>query len=653
VSTIPEQFGPYRIGRKLGRGGMGAVYAAVHVETHEPAAVKVLAPIFGDDEVFRHRFAGEIETLKKLRHPNIVQLYGFGEQAGQLFYAMELVEGSSLQDELQNGRRFDWREVARLAVGVCRALKHAHDSGVIHRDIKPANLLIDRDDRVKLSDFGIAKLFGGTQLTADGGVMGTADYMAPEQAEGRPVNHRCDLYSLGCVMYALLAGQTPFRGTSLPEVIHKLRFTDPVPLRALAADIPAELERIVGQLMTKDPAERIPTAVAIANRLESLQKAMAMPREDASAGAEDRRDLPLPPSLKRRDGNGGRFASRPTPNVLPKTLMDQRESSLSAEPPEKAKSAAGPAPGIHERNTPPAVSRDELEAIGPEARSAAAMPPRDRASARDAAEIEIGSGSAVSRRPADAPSEDHFTTLDEALRLARERAYDNPEHGPLWTKVAMGAVVALMVVVFGWYALRPPSADSLYERITEQAAGGDPAILSEVEGSVRGFLALYPDDPRRAEVEQYLEDIELYRLERRLERAARRSTDGEDFSPIEVAYLEAMRRAATEPGAAIERLRALLGVYGGDPDATAETRQCLALARRQIDRLADIAERRVKAELALLARRMEHAASVRAEDLQAAEGIWRGVIELYGDKPWAAEIVAQARRELEAEPTTP
>ena len=139
---------------------MGAVYRAVNVETDEPAAVKILSASLADDADFRQRFEAEIETLRKLRHPNIVRLFGFGEEEGQLFYAMELVEGNSLEQELQNGRRFDWREVAQIGLEMCRALRHAHDRGIIHRDIKPANLLLAVEGHVKLSDFGIARLFG-------------------------------------------------------------------------------------------------------------------------------------------------------------------------------------------------------------------------------------------------------------------------------------------------------------------------------------------------------------------------------------------------------------------------------------------------------------------------------------------------------------
>ena len=277
---MTAKLGPYRIERMLGRGGMGTVYAGVHEETGQRAAIKSLSMSVEADDNLRERFLTEIETLKKLKHPNIVELYGDGEDNGQLFYVMELVEGKTLQEQLQAGVRFDWQEVVRIALDVCQALKHAHDRGVIHRDLKPANLLRAPAGQIKLSDFGIAKLFGAAQLTAHGSVVGTADYMAPEQAEGNPVTNRTDLYSLGAVLFTLLARRPPFTGSSLPQVFHKLRCEEAPPVRRCAPHVPAELELIIQQLLKKDPNERIPTALALSNRLRAMQHALQRSDDD-------------------------------------------------------------------------------------------------------------------------------------------------------------------------------------------------------------------------------------------------------------------------------------------------------------------------------------------------------------------------------------
>src|SRR5258708_2978541 len=180
-----EQLGPYKIGKRLGRGGMGAVFEGVNADTGQAAAVKILNPHLNDDQGFRERFEMEIETLKKLKHPNIVRMLGYGEQDGHLYYAMELVKGHSVEEELALGRRVTWREVVQQGVKLCKALRHAHDHGVIHRDLKPANLLLtEADNEIKLTDFGIARLFGNNRLTMDGALVGTAEYMSPEQAAG-------------------------------------------------------------------------------------------------------------------------------------------------------------------------------------------------------------------------------------------------------------------------------------------------------------------------------------------------------------------------------------------------------------------------------------------------------------------------------------
>ena len=266
-----QQLGPYKIERLVGRGGMGSVYAGTHVETGARAAIKVLAITLAEDPNFRARFLAEIETLKQLRHPHIVQMIGDGEEEGHLFYVMELVEGCSLQEALQAGRVFSWRDVVRIAIEICGALKHAHDCGVIHRDLKPANLLQHADGHVKLTDFGIAKLFGATHRTADGSVVVTADYMAPEQADGRGVTHRTDLYSLGAVMFTLLARRPPFAGGSLPQVVHKLKYEEAPSVRRYVPDTPEELDQLIADLLLKDPHQRPLTALVLANRLRSRE----------------------------------------------------------------------------------------------------------------------------------------------------------------------------------------------------------------------------------------------------------------------------------------------------------------------------------------------------------------------------------------------
>ena len=201
---------------------------------------------------------------------------------------------------------------------ICQALKHAHDRGVIHRDLKPANLLHTPDDQIKLADFGIAKLYGMSQLTVAGGVIGTADYMSPEQGDGQGVTARSDLYSLGSVLFALLAGRPPFASRTAAEVIHKLHYEEALPVRRLAPDTPEEFELIIAQLLEKDPAKRIATALAVANRLKAMEYGLSL---------ETRVDNAFGPLLA---GDVTRSTSWPASRTTSRRLLPaaKRDSSL-------------------------------------------------------------------------------------------------------------------------------------------------------------------------------------------------------------------------------------------------------------------------------------------------------------------------------------
>ncbi|MDR2437877.1 MAG: serine/threonine protein kinase [Planctomycetaceae bacterium] len=275
----PEQLGPFRIGRVLGRGGMGAVYEGVHEQTGEIAAVKVLLSTLQEDDELRLRFEAEIDTLKRLRHPNIVRLFGFGEEQGMLYYVMEMVDGPSLHQEIKQQRLFQWHEVAKIGLEMCFAFKHAHDRGITHRDIKPANILLERQGTIKLSDFGIAHFFGGQRLTEVHSVVGTLEFMSPEQALANPVNARSDLYSLGAVLYALLVGRPPFTARNLPEILRKHQKGIIESIRSTRLDVPDELEIIIFDLLKIKPEDRPHHAYLVAKRFQSLLQALVGPPE--------------------------------------------------------------------------------------------------------------------------------------------------------------------------------------------------------------------------------------------------------------------------------------------------------------------------------------------------------------------------------------
>jgi serine/threonine-protein kinase len=285
TDMIGKKLGNWILDKELGRGGMGRVYLA-HEEITSPgsstpspndpprqAAVKVLAPDLAQEAGFLRRFQREIDALTLLNHPNIVRLYDSGlVDANYYYYAMEYVRGKNFDELLREQGRLHWKEVMELALQVCPALKHAHDHGIIHRDIKPPNLLRADTGVIKLTDFGIAKVFAGKQLTAANTLVGTAEYLSPEQAAGKPVTNRSDLYSLGIVLYTLLVGHPPFQGDSVLSLLHKHRFSQFDPPEKLIPEIPHDLNEIVCQLLEKEPDKRPHDGLVLQRQLERLQK---------------------------------------------------------------------------------------------------------------------------------------------------------------------------------------------------------------------------------------------------------------------------------------------------------------------------------------------------------------------------------------------
>ena len=262
-----KKFGPFVIDHLIGRGGMGAVFRAHREDNGQVVAVKaLLLPL----EQERERFSAEIATLKLLRHDNIVRLYGFGQEDGVLYYAMEFVDGPSLATLLKKGRRFTWEEVAYIGVGVCNALKHAHDRGVVHRDIKPANIMLIDGGVVKVSDYGIAQYFGSSRLTGANQVVGTIEYMAPEQAYGGSLTLHTDMYAFGALMYVLLTGKPPYVARDLPQLLRQFKQGPPESIRVLRPEIPKVVDDLVFDLLQIQTTKRPSDARIVKRRLEAL-----------------------------------------------------------------------------------------------------------------------------------------------------------------------------------------------------------------------------------------------------------------------------------------------------------------------------------------------------------------------------------------------
>ncbi|GAB4146137.1 MAG: hypothetical protein Tsb009_18710 [Planctomycetaceae bacterium] len=272
---IPSQIGAYRIERKIGAGGMGTVYLGVHEETGKEAAIKVLPPSMAREDALIARFNREIEALQKLANPHVVKLYESGTTEDTYFYAMEYIEGETLADRLYREQRIHWQDAIQIALQVCSALKSAHDAGIIHRDLKPSNLLIAKDGTVKLTDFGVAQVFAGSKLTKTGGVIGTVEYMSPEQAQGSRATKQSDLYSLGAVLYVMITGRPPFRGKTALEVIQKHkygRFDRPI---LYVPEIPHWLDDLICQLLEKEPDKRVADAFVLTKKLQDVLNKVA------------------------------------------------------------------------------------------------------------------------------------------------------------------------------------------------------------------------------------------------------------------------------------------------------------------------------------------------------------------------------------------
>lgn len=294
----PVRLGPYVIDRKIGAGGMGNVYLGKHSETGQVAAIKELPASLAREEGFVLRFNREIEAMRKLDNPHIVKLFEAGTDNDETyFYAMEYVEGETLTTKLRRERRLSWQETIRLGVQMCAGLKHAHDSGVVHRDLKPSNLLLDKDGNLKLTDFGVAQVFAADRLTMTGAILGTAEFMPPEQVEGRRTDRRSDLYALGAVLYTMLVGQPPFSGGTAAEIMQKQRFGRFDPPRNYVPEIPSWLDDIVCQLLEKDPEKRLPDAFVVSKRLTEVLRKMELKQavvvSESSPDSETRVDGPV------------------------------------------------------------------------------------------------------------------------------------------------------------------------------------------------------------------------------------------------------------------------------------------------------------------------------------------------------------------------
>jgi serine/threonine-protein kinase len=713
---MSERFGPYEVVRLLGRGGMGSVFEAVHETTGERAAVKILNQQFSADPHFRARFESEIEAMKQVVHPNIVKLYAFGEQNGALFYVMEMVPGASLQDRIGQGKRFTPYETAKIGVGICNALRMAHDRGIIHRDLKPANVLWDGADVVKLTDFGIAKLFGGSQLTGDGGIIGTVEYMAPEQAAGKPASVRSDLFSLGCVLFAMLSRKTPFVAKTIPEILHNVRYKEAPPVSDLVDDVPPALEKLIEKLLSKDPQNRVPTALAVAKRLEEIRAELepmspaagaSVDGPEASIGSSGGFDTDLHRRVTKPEvsaspssasaGKTSPFADRagapPTAAEGATVFEPKRPVTRPAAPIEPAPPTNAPAEA--KPDAPTRVSAKEAamgatgefpasERSGPHLNERAAAtgaggatseftrqptprkePPAEALRKGDSRSFVLRGGTKVAtggpRKKggaadaalADDEAASRFTTVEE------ERARKLAEEPTAWdaTKrsllIAAPLALAFVALLAGIVLFAlPASADDLYGRIMQETGALEPAQYAAAVPEIDEFLRRFPDDSRASEVEALRESWSAAKQRKNALPVA----TGDVLAlrpPVQRIYEEALAGVGVNPERSLAQLDALLAAF--DERSVGEAgKPFLADAQKLRDDLAEALAAQRKLERGVLETRIaDEKKRLETEQAPGARKALASLAELYADEPWAADLAAEAKRLATSEEKAP
>jgi len=308
VAAMTERkTGPFVPGKQIGAGGMGVVYMAIHPESGREVALKVLPPGLTGDERMVQRFEREIDILKKLSHPNIVRYYGGGTQDGQRWYAMEFVDGGSLQDVLRRRGKLTPEQTLQAARQLCLALEHAHNAGIIHRDLKPPNLFLTTKGKLKLGDFGIARDTEATALTAAGKTLGTYAYMAPEQIQGaQSISRKTDLYATGCLLYELLTGETPFVSDNPAQMMMDHLNSIPFDVRKKCPECPPELSNLIARLLEKEPDDRPYDALAVHTELTEIYRRLQQGVTEVSQQA-----------LKTAGVSGGTTVDPATGTLLP------------------------------------------------------------------------------------------------------------------------------------------------------------------------------------------------------------------------------------------------------------------------------------------------------------------------------------------------
>jgi serine/threonine protein kinase len=586
-----EKLGPYEFLGLLGRGGMGSVYRGRHQETGEIHAVKVLAQNVSHEDHFRGRFESEIQALIKLDHPNIVRILSYGQEDGNLFFAMELVEGKSLFQLQKKGHRFDWRDILSIAKETSKGLRHAHDRGIIHRDLKPGNLMmpIDKDGnqgQIKITDFGIAKRFGSSQNTGDN-VLGTMDFMSPEQAKGQPVTIRSDLYSLGTVMFTLMSGKPPFSANSVEESLRNLTRVPAPHISNVVPDVPKEIDLLIQKLMAKRPDDRIQTAQALIHQIERT--------EDLLLECSQAQTVHADPD-------------------------DQRDETFEVAQPGDVATRANTGTGKQKKITAPESAAEPTVEF-----------------------TEVDSNKNISGSTA--REIDYFNTVTDQIRKRDgiEKQDDSILHQRGFLPIVLSLVVVVALAGFGIYQTsRPPKAEDLYAEI-EGAVNIPHIVLKEIDQ----FLEFYPNDERAGkvqELQQIGQAIQHYqRLSNKL--SVRANMSGENrMTDMERQFMEIVDLTDEDRELASAKMAAFVTVHENDSELSPRDQDCLKAAKGYRIKIDNDTRAQVLWNLQKIRSAMKLAATV--SDPAQAVPMYQSILELYGDIDWGLSSAGDEGRRL-------
>ena len=513
------RLGRYEVLSELGKGAMGIVYLAKDPVIGRMVAIKTIrASNMGDDDSesreFRERFLREAQTAGILSHPNIVTIHDIGEdpETRVSFIAMEYIEGKNLKSLLMEKTRFSYDQVADMVAQVAEAIDYAHRKGIIHRDVKPANIIITADEKVKITDFGIAKI-ASSNLTTTGQFLGTPNYMSPEQVSGSPVDGRSDIFSLGVVLYELLTGRKPFAGDNLTAISYKIVHEDFTPPADLSSDVPPEFNPIVARAMAKDPWNRYQRGKDFALALQQLrahmeeQKALQELGTVVSAPADAMATLKLTnvsqmaAEIREASQSGAARPATPAGGA-------QAASAVAAPAPPPAPSAAPMVPAATATAAPARPPGPAPSPPPPALPPTAKLKPAPGAASRPAPGFLAGFRAALQKAMASARG----SLARTPLRSVAGRAIDAPR---FWI-IAGGAAAVLVLVVAGLLiaratASRPtvPFDASLarqnveHRRMLEE--GKSLLAAGKYEESAAALTKLLRVDPNNRQAKQLLE----------------------------------------------------------------------------------------------------------------------------------------------------